>query len=207
MGLEEIIADIDANTKAKVASVLDGAGREAQKIREDAQKDANLHIENTKRKAQGDAARLIAREFSRANIESRKIYQDAVTATIDGALDSLSGSLQEYVKSTDYARFLNKSADLAAKELGEDCTIYAQKADLPKIKHGGAAEAKDQFSGGIKAVSSDGKRSVDFTLESVFQNLKEDIAVQLLKTLSTPGKQQQQPQQQQHRNKGRDLDG
>jgi V/A-type H+-transporting ATPase subunit E len=186
MGLEEIIENIDADTRAKVASILDGAGKDAQRIREEAQKRANDHIEAIKKKAQNDASRLIARELSRANIESRRIYQDAITSVIDGTLESLSKSLQEYTKSTDYPSLLNKLATLAAKELGSDCIIYVQKADISKIKKvtGSIAEAKEEFVGGLKALSSDKKMSVDFTLENIFENLKDEVAVRVLKTLA-----------------------
>ena len=182
MGLEEIIANIESDTKAKVASVLDSAAKEGQRIKEDAQKKANEHIDMTKKKAQGDAARLVARELSRANIESRRIYQDALTQAVDSAWDMLGKSLSEYTKSTDYSALLNKLVSIAENDLGSDCTVWVQKADIPKIKKSRSTvmEAKEEFSGGLRASTKDGKMSVDFTLENILQGIKEDIAVKVL---------------------------
>ena len=188
MGLEEIISNIDKDTKAKVASVLDEAAKETQRIREDAKKRADGNSAAMRYKAQSDAYRLVARELSRANIESRKIYQEALTGVIDGTLDSLYGALGEFVKTSEYATMLGKLEKQARKELGDNCTVYVQKTDSIRFK--GAAnvkETKDKFIGGLVATSSDGRMSVDYTLESIFQGLREDMAIQILKQINNKG--------------------
>jgi vacuolar-type H+-ATPase subunit E/Vma4 len=183
MGLEEILANIERDTKAKVAQIAEEAEKAAEREKQEAEKRADTYNKHMQQKAQSDTSRLLSRELSRANIEARKIYSEALEGTINRTLDSVRESLEDYAESADYPVLLNKLAQSASKELGGDCIIYVQKRDMPKLKKGKGAdpqEAKEEFIGGLKGVSKDGKLSTDYTLENIFSQIREDMAVQIL---------------------------
>ncbi len=186
MGLEEILANIERDTKAKMSQIAVEAENNAKRETEEAQKRAEAYNRHMEQKAQGDSSRLLARELSRANIEARRIYGEALESTINSTLDEVRESLNDYAKGADYPGLLNKLAKAAYDELGSDCMLYLQKRDLPKLKVAKGIdpkESKEEFSGGLKAVSKDGRLSIDYTLENLFSMVKEDIAVQILKMI------------------------
>lgn len=183
MGLEEIIKNIETDTKSRAKQILDDAAAQAEKIYLDADASAKEHIEQVNAKAESDAKQLVLRELSRANIEAKGIYQNAVNDSINQSLDTLHNSLGEYMKSADYSKLLGKLATLAVGELGDGCTLLLQKTDLPKIKASQGStvqEAKEEFVGGLRGYSKDKSMYVDFSLDKIIGSLKEDIAVRLL---------------------------
>jgi vacuolar-type H+-ATPase subunit E/Vma4 len=185
MGLEEIIKNIELDTKSKAKLILDDAATQAEKIYLEADARAKEHIEQVNAKAENDAKQLVMRELSRANIESKGIYQNAVNDSINHSLETLHGSLDEYMKGADYTKLLGKLAALAVGELGAGSTLLLQKADVQKvkttaIKDATIQEAKEKFVGGLRGFSKDKSMYVDYSLDKIIESLKEDIAVKLL---------------------------
>ncbi len=187
MGLEEIISNIEGDTKAKVNKILDDAKAEAVKVRQNALKDAEEYTADMAARAQTEVNQLMAREQSRSDIEAKQIYNNTVNKTIDDALNVIKSNLASYAKSEQYQKLLSKLADRAVKQLGNDCIISATKADVAKLAKGKlkakVVESDEDFSGGIKAVSEDGAMSVDYSLESLVNGMNNDLVTQLMKLI------------------------
>lgn len=184
MGLEEIIKNIDLETKARAKQLNDESIVAARKIEDEAEDQASSYLDEQKAKADNDAKQLLMREMSRANIEAKGIYQKAVNDVINESFDALYGNLNEYTESTDYSKLLAKLAKTATDELGAGCRIILNKKDVQKMK--GTAkditieESKEDFVGGLRATSKDGKMYVDYSLGKIIESLKEQMAVKLL---------------------------
>ncbi len=184
MGLEEIIKNIEADTKAKSKQIVDAANAEAKKIEENAAAEAAEQTKDSNSKADSDAKQLLTRELSRANIEGKGIYQEAVNGYINDAMQTLGDNLGDYTASAEYQKLLGVIAATAVKELGPGCTLMLQKRDLQKLRGAGKdakiTESREQFAGGLRGLSQDGKMYVDYSLEKIIESLKDGIAVKLL---------------------------
>lgn len=182
MGLEEIIKNIELDTKARAKQILDDAAAQAEKTYLDADAKATDYIGQMGARDDNEAKQLIVREQSRANIEAKGIYQRAVNDAINGSLITLHSSLGSYVQGADYPKLLGKLAQLAVSELGSGCTLFLQKKDVQRIKQQNCTveEAKESFVGGLRGVSKDGSMLVDYSIEKITDSLKDEIAVRLL---------------------------
>lgn len=183
MGLEDILKNIESDTKAKVRQTVDQSISDAQVIADQAAAQADKIMKDSRAKAEMDAKQLQARELSRANIEAKNTYQNSVNKALGESFKAIQDGLWDYVNTDDYAKLLNKLAAMAISELGDGCTLVVQKKDIPKLKLRGNAkvEASDkEFVGGVIGVSANGMMSVDYSLEKVLDGMKDGIAVKLL---------------------------
>ncbi|MDE1856648.1 MAG: hypothetical protein KGH98_01030 [Candidatus Micrarchaeota archaeon] len=187
MGLEEIIESIRTGTKAKVDKIRSDADAEAERIRSHAAQKSAAITDAESSKASSDAAMLLAREASKAHIEGQRMYQAKINSEITSALSQISHHASEFVKSPTYSELLNKLAEHAVSELGEDCRIYVQKPDAEKLKKGKKGHsvevAKEKFIGGLKASSKDNTMHVDYTLESIIGEVSSNISTKLFKKI------------------------
>ncbi len=186
MGLDEILEKIEKDSEAKVEKIIEAAHSESKKIVDDAKRKGDERINSAKEKAEFESKAMIAREESRTRIEAAQRYQEALNAHINGAVDTVRKHLDEYRKSPDYKKLLNKLVERSVSDLGEGCTIYVNQSDVPLIRQSEQfhiAEPQDAFSGGIKAVSKDGTMSVDYTLEELLKGVSDKIAVGILKAI------------------------
>ncbi len=182
MGLQEIVGKIESDAEVKARQIVDGAKAEAEKTLVDAQTKAKQRVQEAREKAANEAKMIIARESSRANVEASQMYHEKLNEEVNESMDTIRDSLKDFTKSQDYQKLLQKLIAMATKALGDDCKIYARSDDLPKLKTGKAnvMQAQEDFSGGIKATSSDGLMSVDYTLEALLDKTKDKVAVELL---------------------------
>ncbi len=184
MGLEEIIKNIDIETKARAKQINDGAIIEARKTEDMAEEQAQAYLDEMKSKSDSDAKQLLTRELSRANIEAKGIYQKAVNDVINESFNALYDNLNEYTESADYSKLLAKLAKSAMEELGPGSRIILNKKDVQKVKaavkEANIEESKEDFVGGLRATSKDGKMYVDYSLGKIIDSLKEQMAVKLL---------------------------
>jgi vacuolar-type H+-ATPase subunit E/Vma4 len=183
MSLDEIKQNIESDTRSKVKQIVDQAGTEAKKIENDAAEEARRYEESAKGKTATDAKQLLVRELSRANIAGKEIYQSAVNDYLTESTATLQKALPGYTRSKDYKKLLGKLARMAASELGEGCTLMLQSQDIKKLdslKGVKIAKSSEKFTGGLKGESSDGKRSIDYSLENILDSMKESIGVRLL---------------------------
>ncbi len=185
MGLEEIIFSIENDTKAKVTKIIDDAKAEAARIRENAAKDAAEYTSEMRFRAQTEANQLIAREASKADIEAKQIYQNAMSSVLNDTISIIRENLSAYAKSDSYTKLLNKLAKRASDELGGDCTIMVQKNDIAKLRGASAkvVSSEEKFVGGLKAASKDQSMYVDYSLEAILESIKDQLATNLMKLM------------------------
>jgi V/A-type H+-transporting ATPase subunit E len=184
MGLDEIIDKIENDAETRVRQIMDNAKAEADKIIKDAKAKADEKVAKAGAKAANESKMIIARESSKASVEASQMYQERLNDEVGKAMDSIRLDLPEYAKSEDYRKLLQKLALKASTELGDGCVVYVQKADAEKIKPGqgfGVSESQKSFAGGLEAVSKDGDRYVDYTLEALLSGIKDRVAVEVLK--------------------------
>ncbi len=183
MGLDEIIGKIESDSETKARQVVDKGKAEAERILAEARQNAKERIERSASKAANESKMILARETSKANVEASQMYQERLNDEVGRSIEGLRSSLGSYTSTDQYKKLLQKLAAKASDELGEGCEIYVQKVDVPKIKASGftVSEAREGFSGGLKATSKDGNKYIDYTLETLLSGLRDNIAVEVLK--------------------------
>ncbi len=180
MGFEEILSGINSRTESELAAIEESNSREISEIEKHAAEQAEEYASASKARAAAESSRIIASETSKANIDAKHIIDEATMERLSQALNYITDNLKDYAKTDGYAKLLSVIADKARGELGE-CTIYVQKQDLKAVP--GSQQANEKFIGGIKAVSKDGSKEVDYTLESIFSTLKQKVSYALVKKL------------------------
>ena len=185
MGLDEIIGKIESDTEATVRRIMEQAKAQADGATNDAKAKAQARLSLAKSKAAADSKVIMTRESSRAATEASQMYQERLNDEVRKSIESIKASFQAYTKSDEYAKLLKKLASRAAGELGEDCTIYVKRDDDVKIKPAGftISELPDGSSGGLRAVSKDGLKYVDYTLDALLSSINDAIAVEIMKLI------------------------
>ncbi|MCL4389441.1 hypothetical protein M1397_02420 [Candidatus Marsarchaeota archaeon] len=187
MGLEEIVDRINKDTEDKANRIIDKARGDASKTLNAAAAKASSIRKMKAAKAENDSGLIVSKAASKAEVDGAQLYQKKVNDSINSSIDALRKHLSKYTKTDEYARLLSKLCSLAEHELGDGCKIEMQKDDAVKIRPGGKytiVDAPAGFAGGIRAVSADGKRSVDYSLERLLESMNDRIAVELLKAMS-----------------------
>jgi vacuolar-type H+-ATPase subunit E/Vma4 len=188
MGLEEILKNIEIDTRTRTQQITDAASAELRKMEESSELEVAEFRKSADAKSENDAKQLMTRELSRANAEARALYQKAVNEYLDECIETIQQNTGSYIGSADYPKLLGKLADMAVEELGNDCTIMVQKNDIQKLKGLKGArvqESRDQFMGGLRAESADGTMYVDYSIEKIMDSLRESVAVKLLNLLES----------------------
>jgi vacuolar-type H+-ATPase subunit E/Vma4 len=181
MGFEEVLRSIREKAENEAKTIIEQAESESSLILNDANAKALAYSEAMAAKAKSDSARLLASAESKANIEAKHIIDQAVNQRLNEAMSMLREYLAEYPKSGEYAKLMNALSQRSSQLLGE-CTIYVQKRDMKLLK--GSKEAKESFSGGLIAVSNDGTKQIDYTLEGILSRLNDSIISKLIKSMN-----------------------
>ncbi|MGC8687526.1 MAG: V-type ATP synthase subunit E [Candidatus Micrarchaeia archaeon] len=184
MGFEEVLRSIREKAESETNAIIEQAESESASILEDANAKASAYIALMDSRAKSDSARLIASTESRANIEAKHLIDKEVNQKLADAMAMLQAYLQEYSKSEEYAKLMGALSEKALKLLGE-CTIYVQKRDLKLLK--GAKASEESFLGGLIAVSKDGTKQVDYTLEGILSRISDSVMSKLIKEIKVSG--------------------
>ncbi|MGC8478842.1 MAG: V-type ATP synthase subunit E [Candidatus Micrarchaeia archaeon] len=183
MGLEEVLESIKAHKEGSIAQIEREAAEQEEKILGEAKEAAKAIAKESKAKAKSDAEQLIARELSKARIEAKMIYNNAVSEKVEQGISEIKENFEEIAKSARYREILNKLANKAVKELGDDCIIVANKQDLTYLKKAAGkfsiGQPDESITAGLRAFSKDGRKEVDYTLESMIEEMHDRIASRL----------------------------
>ncbi len=183
MGLKEILEDIDRKTGSEVEAILQKADQETKRIRDDAESRARENEQKMTERTEKEAEQIMLRETSKANIAAKMNYDLAANGKIESAIGGIPERLNKYTKSARYKKLLNLLASKAADRLGIDCTILVREEDAQLLKQDAGfriGTASGRVSGGLIAVSADGKMEVDYTLDALLVKLHDRVAQKLL---------------------------
>ncbi|MCL4404791.1 V-type ATP synthase subunit E family protein [Candidatus Marsarchaeota archaeon] len=188
MGLEEIVAEINKRKELEVSKILSDARSEASKIIDAAKQKAAEEYKELTSKAEFEAAQIKAREQSKANIEAKRLLYNAISEKLSSAEALLRENIGEYKQGDTYAALIEKLANNCLEELGYDCTIYASADDIKALKKkfpkANLKQADGDLDFGVYAISSDGKRVIDYGLESIMHASRGAFYSRLLKAIN-----------------------
>ncbi|ASI13678.1 A-type Na(+),H(+)-transporting-ATP synthase subunit E [Candidatus Mancarchaeum acidiphilum] len=185
MAMEDIISKIKENADAEIEKANSDADSKIQQINDDKSKaisdyqsqiDAKLKIELQQIKSQSD---------SKANTDSRSIYNKALEEKLDEGFKIIKDNFDEFCKTDTYKEVLGAIVKDALKELGAGATITVnpRDKDLLKVPKTCKVKTDESVSGGIRAVSKDGSMGMDETLDDILDSAKDSVAIEFLKLI------------------------
>ena len=170
MGLEAVKDEIIANAKEQKEALIAEAKKEAQRI----MKEAESRVAEFKEKAETEAKKLIEmmkrQETASAELESKKLILEAKKEAVESVfnearkrVEKLSGKQKE--------EHMNRLLEKAKKDI-EVTKVYCSKNDAKLVK-GFKAEHSDII-GGLIAENADGTVRVDYSFDTLLQDIKEN---------------------------------
>ncbi|MCL4341756.1 MAG: hypothetical protein M1431_06665 [Candidatus Thermoplasmatota archaeon] len=182
MTLEEILKDIELRGTRELNSLSEYYDQKIQELKR-SQELQIRDLEEKYRKKTEEERRTVERTIlSSAEMESLKIIRTKESSLIQEALGKAMVYLRELSNKPVYKSLVLKMAQVARKNLGEDCVILAgdKEAEILKTEPGlKVKKAKADPYGGIVAQSSDGSRELDLTLSSLFREVHEKLIAKI----------------------------
>ena len=184
MGLEEIVgrinddaerqaAALDATANAEAAKTLAEAKEKAASILTHARTQAGRQVKEERLRSVASARLAAKRELMQAREDVLRRYEEGVTKSLD-----------EFVKTEEYAKFLAKAEEDGVAKIGGAAVVRVNARDRALLrgrKLGGELSKEPmECKGGALVLSEDGKRRVDNTIESLFRERSDVIRLKLL---------------------------
>lgn len=184
MGLEEILASIKSDTETRYSKIIADAKAEAVKITEDAQ--ARSQSISTQGRVEGEkeAQDEKQRSVASAHLESKRRLLEARDELLRDYEERASGYLKEFTRSSKYKDYLLRMVRDGVSKIGSGAIVQTNSSDreaLDNLESKDFVVSKENLDciGGAVVSSKDGKRRVDNTLESIFNERKEDLRLKL----------------------------
>ncbi len=187
MGFEDILESINKQKADKLKEISDNLNSVIAGILSGVEAEVDGYSKKLQEKAKFERVQIMNREMSKAAIRAKSAYNMEVNAAIESALGTIAENYQKYMKTDQYKKLIVKLVQVVSKELGDDCTITIGQEDAKLISRGkqklNILDSGNEFIGGFKATSRDGKREVDYTLKSIIENSKDYIANKVLELI------------------------
>jgi V/A-type H+/Na+-transporting ATPase subunit E len=186
MGLEEMLNTIRSNTEAQYAKTISDAKAQADKILSDATQQAEKILEEREVQARKDLEEEKLRSIAAARLEAKRrllVTKDEILTKYE---DRALGYLKEFAQSPDYKDYLLKLVKDGVSKIGSDAVVEVKASDRQLLQNpkNFQLSSKNLVSiGGAVISSDDGKRRVNNTLESLFEDRKEDLRLKLSEEL------------------------
>ena len=191
MGLEEIVSKINQDAEEQAGEVLSDANAEAAKILSDARAKADSLVSGARSQAEREVREERLRSVASARLAAKRELLQAREDVIRRYEAGMASSIDDFVKSDDYQRFLVNLIEDGVSKIGKEAQIQVNARDrvfLKGKKLGGEVSREEiTCKGGALITSSDGKRRVDNTIESLLRDRSDEIRLKLLDQIFADG--------------------
>jgi V/A-type H+/Na+-transporting ATPase subunit E len=186
MGLDDMLSTIQSDTEDQSSKIISDAKAESEKILSEGRKRADAiqtqSAQQSQREVEEDRNRLLAS----ARLEANRRLLEARDEVLKGYEEQAFSYLEEFSNSPQYKDFFVRMLADALSKIGEGAIVQINPRDKPLLKDSKLKQFKIQVSpeplkslGGAIVTSSDGKRRVDNTIESIFSERKDELRLKL----------------------------
>jgi V/A-type H+-transporting ATPase subunit E len=170
MGLDRVVKDISDKAEAESSDIIAKARAEAASIRKDAEAESKKAYDAEMARADQAISKMRQRELSSAKLDVKKsrlnAEKDVLEEVRSDVVRRLSAMPRE--KKVD---ILNKLINLARKDVPAG-KIYASAGDAELIKNSGYEYGGNiRCIGGIVVTSMDGSVNLDYTFDSILEDV------------------------------------
>lgn len=184
MGLEEILSKIRTETEAEYSKTIADANAEADKIILEAKKNSDSLLKERKNQSEKELQDEKLRSIASARLESKRKELEAREEILKRYENEALHYLQEFAQSADYKDFLLRMVKDGVSKIGSGSIVSVNAADKKILANSKSVDFQISpepigCMGGAIISSKDGKKRVDNTLESIFEDRKEDLRLKL----------------------------
>ena len=179
MGLESVKEEILNNAKEQAASLIAEARKDANAM----QKEAEKRVEEAKEKIETETKRMIdiikKQEFASVESENKKMLLEAKKEVIESVFSQAKKTL-ESIDDKQRDKYIKKILERTKNEI-EIAYIYCNKRDIKFLK--GLNVEPVNIIGGLMAENREKNIRVDYSFETILQNIKDNELQNLSKIL------------------------
>ncbi len=183
MGLDNLIKEIALSTSDEEKRIREDAKREAAEIIADAKREAQKILGEALKQAE----EAVGREkyaIAAAELAANKAVSDAKQQLVEQSLkEARENAFEDVPKSTRYPALFGALAGEAVAAAGIGAKIHCNKKDFALAKKLRLDPLQADCSGGVIAVSADGKLRANNSLEALFEEREEELRVRAAELL------------------------
>ncbi|MGQ9707317.1 MAG: V-type ATP synthase subunit E [bacterium] len=181
MGTKELIDKIIDDARTQASAIRAKMEKEVKEIKERLRQQETRLTTEQKEQIKKNVELILNNSRSRARLECRKILLEAKWRLINRVCE---WAKEEIVKSPDYATILKR---LAQKYAGRDSTVHLSQGDKNRYgtELGVNLGEPVPISGGM--IIRSGREEIDFSLDSVLNEVQEELITELYQTLFSEG--------------------
>lgn len=174
MGLDDVLEDVRQRGERRAEEIRQEAEDEAEAILEEAEQQAQQTLEQAKEQAEADAEPLRRQELLSAEIEAKKQRLEAEREAMDAVRDRARDLLRDLPEDR-RLELIEALVDRVGEDL-DDPVIYAAEPDVDLVKKVAPErfEGVEEIWGGIVAESADGQVRVDYSFETLLDEVWDD---------------------------------
>jgi V/A-type H+-transporting ATPase subunit E len=184
MGLEEMLNSIRADTESQYARTISDANAEAEKIIAEAGRTSQRIIDQKRIQSEKELQEEKLRSIASARLEAKRRLLAAKEEVLRKYEDEALRYLKEFSKSPAYKDFLLRMVNDGIAKIGSEAIVQVNDSDKKLLENSGTgdfqlSEKTIETIGGAIISAQDGKRRVDNTLESIFEDRKDELTLRL----------------------------
>jgi V/A-type H+/Na+-transporting ATPase subunit E len=178
-----MLAAIKSNTASQRDKIIADAKAEAAQIDADAQAKSQAVISQSRIDSEKEASEDRIRSIASFKLGAKRKMLEARDDVLRAYERQANEFLNDFVKSPDYQDFLIKVTKEGVAEIGSGAVIQVNTKDRSLLNGSGFQISQDPINsiGGAIISSGDEKRRVDNTIESIFNDRKQELRLELLK--------------------------
>ncbi len=184
MGLEEMLSRIKVDTEEQYNKIISSAKTESEKIIQEAKQTSEKIISLGKVQAEKEAQDEKLRLVASARLEAKRKLLEARDVVLRSYEDQAFRYADEFTNSNGYKEFLLRVVEDGISKIGTDSVIHVNSKDrnlLQTDRKLGYKISDEPLNckGGALIISADGKKRVDNTIESIFNERKDELRLKL----------------------------
>lgn len=189
----EVLGDVQKEAEAIISSSQNQARETLKVAKKQADEKYQTIISQAAAKAEGEKRKIT----SVTEVEMRNLLLQSKEALVDVAFDKAVGEIKEFAESEEYHRYLLKLIEEVAKGIGYDSLVlqvnardkaWLTKDTLNKISKKlnvqlTILEQTEEYIGGFKIQTEDGKITYDSTIDNKLKELRPILRVEVAKVM------------------------
>ncbi len=140
--------------------------------------------ENFSKEAKTKSEKEASRIVEAGKLEAKKILFDAINKNLDSTFDMIKQELENYTKTSEYNKKLQKMAETAKNTLGDNMVIHCREEDKAVFSGQDITIGSPiQILGGLVAENNDGTKELDLTFEELLRTHEDEIKTTILEKI------------------------
>jgi vacuolar-type H+-ATPase subunit E/Vma4 len=178
-----MVTRIKSDTEEQYTKIISEARKQAESIISEANQKASSIVSQAKTSADRQVVEERQRSVASAHLDSKRKLLEARDSILRAYEDQARSYLDQFVQSPEYKKFLIRSVKEGVAEIGGDAIVQVSARDRALLEDEDASytiSPKPLTSkGGALVMSKDGKRKVDNTVDSIFNDRREELRLKL----------------------------